>query len=213
MRQRPMPRRSTGSRRPTPVPAANPARGGRGGPRGVTPPKVAPQMQRGGRGGSAMPARQAGGRGGINAANARQAGGRGGSAMPARQADGSGGINAANARQAGGRGGSAMPAQRPQVGQVGQVGRATPAGRATPQIQQKAQQESLLSGLAQAGGINRGSRQQATQTRGGMGTSAKRPQATQTSGRMGTPAPQGGQQARPMPQMQRRKSGGAVKKK
>jgi hypothetical protein len=61
MRQRPMPRRSTGSRRPTPVPAANPARGGRGGPRGVTPPKVAPQMQRGGRGGSAMPARQAGG--------------------------------------------------------------------------------------------------------------------------------------------------------
>jgi hypothetical protein len=184
MRQRPMPRRSTGSRRPTPVPAANPARGGRGGPRGVTPPKVAPQMQRGGRG-----------------------------AMPARQAGGRGGINAANARQAGGRGGSATPAQRPQVGQVGQVGRATPAGRATPQIQQKAQQESLLSGLAQAGAINRGSRQQATQTSGGMGTPAKRPQATQTSGRMGTPAPQGGQQARPMPQMQRRKSGGAVKKK
>ena len=92
-------------------------------------------------------------------------------------------------------------------------GRATPAGRATPQIQQKAQQESLLSGLAQAGAINRGSRQQATQTSGGMGTPAKRPQATQTSGRMGTPAPQGGQQARPMPQMQRRKSGGAVKKK
>jgi hypothetical protein len=59
MRQRPMPRRSTGSRRPTPVPAANPARGGRGGPRGVTPPKVAPQMQRGGRGGSAMPAGRA----------------------------------------------------------------------------------------------------------------------------------------------------------
>jgi hypothetical protein len=41
-------------------------------PRGVTPPKVAPQMQRGGRGG-------------INAANARQAGGRGGSAMPAQR--------------------------------------------------------------------------------------------------------------------------------
>jgi hypothetical protein len=163
MRQRPMPRRSTGSRRPTPVPAANPARGGRGGPRGVTPPKVAPQMQRGGRGGSAMPARQAGGRGGINAANARQAGGRGGSA--------------------------------------------------TPQIQQKAQQEAQLNQMAQAGAINRGSRQQATQTSGGMGTPAKRPQATQTSGRMGTPAPQGGQQARPMPQMQRRKSGGAVKKK
>jgi hypothetical protein len=125
MRQRPMPRRSTGSRRPTPVPAANPARGGRGGPRGVTPPKVAPQMQRGGRGGSAMP-----------------------------------------------------------------------AGRATPQIQQKAQQEAQFNQMAQAG-IKKGSRQQ----------------ATQTSGRMGTPAPQGGQQARPMPQMQRRKSGGAVKKK
>ena len=183
MRQRPTPRRSTGSRRPTPVPAANPARGGRGGPRGVTPPKVAPQMQRGGRGGSAMPARQAGGRGGINAANARQAGGRGG---------------------------SATPAQRPQVGQVG---RATPAGRATPQIQQKAQQEALLSGLAQAG-IKRGSRQQATQTSGGMGTPAKRPQATQTSGRMGTPAPQGGQQARPMPPNMKKGApmGGAIEK-
>ena len=181
MRQRPTPRRSTGSRRPTPVPAANPARGGR---RGIN---------------ALADAR----------AKARQAGGRGGSSMPARQAGGRGGINAANARQAGGRGGSATPAQRPQVGQVG---RATPAGRATPQIQQKAQQEALLSGLAQAG-IKRGSRQQATQTSGGMGTPAKRPQATQTSGRMGTPAPQGGQQARPMPQMQRRKSGGAVKKK
>jgi hypothetical protein len=121
-----------------------PSRGPRGpiappvgkGPRGVTPPKVAPQMQRGGRGGSA-----------------------------------------------------------------------------TPQIQQKAQQEAQFNQMAQAGAINRGSRQQATQTRGGMGTPAKRPQATQTSGRMGTPAPQGGQQARPMPQMQRRKSGGAVKKK
>jgi hypothetical protein len=88
-------------------------------------------------------------------------------------------------------------------------GRATPAGRATPQIQQKAQQESLLSGLAQAGAINRGSSQQATQAQpmpqAGSATPAQRPQKAQAGAMgpaqnagMGKPTPPMGMPPSPM---------------
>jgi hypothetical protein len=74
----------------------------------------------------------------------------------------------------------ATPVATPSRG--GQVGSATPAASATPQMRTSAQ-ESLLSGLAQAGGIKSGSSQQATQAQpmpqAGSATPAQRPQVGQ----------------------------------
>jgi hypothetical protein len=101
------------------------------GPRGVTPPKVAPQMQRGGRGGSAMSAQRP----------------QVGQAMSAQRPQ-VGQVGQAS------QVGRAMPAQRPQVGQVGS---ATPQ---TQQAQQKAHpnpdrldRQTAFNQMAQAGAM------------------------------------------------------------